>query len=223
MQEPDDVPLGESRWPPAIAVLVFAVLNISLRIWLPSDRAISIPWLLPILEVVLLIVLLLAGPTRERRGSLDARTLAIVLVSLLLIGALWATVILIEHIVTGNEQTKSGGELLASGSLVWLGNLLSFSLLYWVLDSGGPRVRAAARPKYPDLAFPQMMDTELAPPGWHPIFVDYLYLGFCTSTAFSPTDVMPLARWAKMAMAVQAAVSLAVIGLVIARAVNVFS
>jgi hypothetical protein len=122
-----------------------------------------------------------------------------------------------------DQPNKTGTELLASGALVWLGNLLAFALLYWVMDAGGPRARAFAKHQYPDLVFPQMQDPELAPPDWRPIFVDYLYLGFCTSTAFSPTDVMPLARWAKLAMAVQSAVSLAVIGLVIARAVNVFS
>ncbi len=215
--------LGESRWPPAVAVLVVGSLNVSLRIWLPSDRAISIPWLLPVIEVALLVVLLLADPTSDNRRALQLRRAAIVLVGLLLAAALWATVVLIEHLVTGNPQTNSGGRLLASGALVWLGNILAFSLLYWVFDSGGPRVRTNAPRQYPDFAFPQKQDQDLAPPDWHPIFVDYLYLGFCTSTAFSPTDVLPLARWAKLAMAVQSAVSLAVIGLVIARAVNVFS
>ncbi len=215
--------LGESRWPPAIAVLVFAVLNVSLRIWLPSDRAISVPWLLPALELILLAVLVLAGPSRDQQRAAEMRAVAIVLVGLLLAAALWATAILISHLITGDQQAKSGGQLLASGSLVWLGNILSFSLLYWVIDSGGPRARVAGNHRHPDFVFPQMQDRELAPPDWHPIFVDYLYLGFCTSTAFSPTDVLPLARWAKLAMAVQSAVSLAVIGLVIARAVNVFT
>jgi len=137
--------------------------------------------------------------------------------------ALWATVILISHLVAGDKLTEDGARLLASGGLVWLGNILAFGLLYWVLDSGGPRMRLRAGHPYPDFIFPQMQAPELAPPDWRPIFVDYLYLGFCTSTAFSPTDVIPLARWAKLAMAVQSAVSLAVIGLVIARAVNVFS
>jgi hypothetical protein len=223
MSVPAPAALGESRWPPAIAVLVFGMLNVSLRIWLPSERAISVPWLLPVLEVALLAALLLADPTSDQRRALRLRRAAIVLVALLLASALWATVILIDHIILGDPQTSKGGPLLASGSLVWLGNILAFGLLYWVFDSGGPRARAAGGRLYPDLTFPQMQDPDLAPPGWHPIFVDYLYLGFCTSTAFSPTDVIPLARWAKLAMAVQSAVSLAVIGLVIARAVNVFS
>jgi hypothetical protein len=223
MTASSDSGLGESRWPPAIAVLLFAILNVSLRVWLPDERNVSVPWLLPVLELGLLAALVLADPTSDKRRSAELRGVAIVFVGLLLAAALWATVVLIDHLVTGDQQTKSGGELLASGALVWLGNLLSFSLLYWVLDSGGPRVRTAARRQYSDLAFPQLQDPDLAPPGWHPIFVDYLYLGFCTSTAFSPTDVLPLARWAKLAMAVQSAVSLAVIGLVIARAVNIFS
>ena len=223
MHEPAAGSLGESRWPPAIAVLVFIVLNISFRIWLPSDRAISVPWLLPAVEVTLLAVLVFSDPAGDTRRHLGLRRLAIILVALLLVAALWSTVILIVHLVEGDKQTSDGARLLASGSLVWLGNILAFSLLYWVFDSGGPRMRVAERRKYPDFAFPQTQSPDLAPPEWRPIFVDYFYLGFCTSTAFSPTDVLPLARWAKLAMGVQSAVSLAVIGLVIARAVNVFS
>ena len=103
------------------------------------------------------------------------------------------------------------------------GNSLSFSLLYWEFDSGGPSARLDRRIHYPDFAFPQHLTPDLAPPTWRPIFVDYLYLGYTNSTAFSPTDVMPLVPWAKSAMAVQATVSLVVIGLVIARAVNIFT
>jgi hypothetical protein len=182
-----------------------------------------VPWLLPAVEVILLVVLMASDPTSNNRRTLQLRRLAIVLVFLLLAGALWATAVLIDHLVTGDAQTSDGARLLASGSLVWLGNILSFSLLYWIFDSGGPRTRTHAPRRYADFAFPQRQDPDLAPPGWHPLFVDYLYLGFCTNTAFSPTDILPLARWAKLAMAVQSAVSLAVIGLVIARAVNVLT
>jgi hypothetical protein len=223
MDESVDDVIGESRWPPAIAVLVFSALNVSLRIWLPTDRAISVPWLLPAVEVILLAVLLVFDPAGNDRRARQLRRLAIVLVFLLLAAALWSTGVLIDHLVTGDAQTSDGARLLASGSLVWLGNILAFSLLYWIFDSGGPRTRTHAPRRYADFAFPQRQDPDLAPPGWHPLFVDYLYLGFCTNTAFSPTDILPLARWGKLAMAVQSAVSLAVIGLVIARAVNVFT
>ena len=95
------------------------------------------------------------------------------------------------------------------------------AFLYWELDGGGPEARVEDPPRYPDLAFPEHLNKQVAPPGWRPEFFDYLYLGFTNATAFSPTDVMPQARWAKLAMAVQASVSLAILGLVVARAVNI--
>jgi hypothetical protein len=130
--------------------------------------------------------------------------------------------VLIAHLINGDPQTNSGGKLLAAGSLVWIGNVLAFSLLYWVFDSGGPTARAHRRRPHTDFVFPQAESPDLVPEGWRPVYIDYLYLGFCTSTAFSPTDVLPFTHWAKMAMAAQSAMSLTVIGLVIARAVNVF-
>jgi hypothetical protein len=107
--------------------------------------------------------------------------------------------------------------------VIWLGNVLVFSLFYWLLDSGGPLARYRGERPYPDFAFTQQMSPELAPPGWRPQYADYLILGLTTSTAFSPTDVMPMAWWAKLTMALQSLISLTVVGLVIARAVNVFS
>ena len=98
-----------------------------------------------------------------------------------------------------------------------------FSLLYWLLDSGGPLARYRHERAFPDFLFTQQASPELAPPGWLPHYADYLILGFTTSTAFSPTDVLPMSRWAKLLMAAQSLLSLLVIGLVIARAVNVFS
>ena len=112
--------------------------------------------------------------------------------------------------------------LFASGGLVWLGNNLAFAMLYWLIDSGGPLARS--RQELPiDFAFTQQLSPEVAPAGWRPVFLDYLHLGFTNATAFSPTDVMPLAPWAKMTMAVQSVISIAILGLVIARAVNVFT
>jgi uncharacterized membrane protein len=137
--------------------------------------------------------------------------------------ALWATIILTDHLINGSPQTNSAGYLLASGALVLVGNNLAFALLYWEFDSDGPAARLEGKAQYPEFAFPQQINPDLAPPGWRPIFVDYLYLGFTNSTAFSPTDVMPLVPWAKSAMAVQSTVSLVVIGLVVARAVNIFT
>ena len=90
------------------------------------------------------------------------------------------------------------------------------------LDGGGAAERADHLPTHPDFAFPQQLNPGIGPPDWRPRFIDYLYLGFTNATAFSPTDVMPLVPWAKIAMTVQSLISLVILGLVIARAVNVF-
>ena len=110
----------------------------------------------------------------------------------------------------------SATELLGTGFGIWLYTIIAFTFLYWALDGGGPQDRAVALPEFPDLAFPEQMNPHLARPGWRPEFSDYLYLGFTNATAFSPTDVMPLSRWAKLARTVQAADSLMILGLVIA-------
>ena len=125
------------------------------------------------------------------------------------------------QLIRGGPATQSGGTLLAAGGIVWLSNCIAFGLLYWELDSGGPAVRAHGLPAHPDFAFPQQLSPEIAPSDWRPRFVDYLYLGFTSATAFSPTDAMPLRPWNKIAMMAQSAISLCVLGLVIARAVNV--
>jgi uncharacterized membrane protein len=214
---------AESRWPPAVAVLLFVVLNATLRLWLPKEDVIAVPWLLPSIELVLLGVLLASDPLGVDRRSRWLRRTSIGLVLLLVAAALWATIILTDHLINGAPQTNSAGYLLASGALVLVGNNLAFALLYWQFDSGGPAARLERRARYPEFAFPQQINPDLAPAGWRPVFVDYLYLAFTNSTAFSPTDVMPLVPWAKLAMAVQSTVSLVVIGLVVARAVNVLT
>jgi uncharacterized membrane protein len=214
--------IGESRLPPAAALLAFLVLNISVRIWLPEERLNGAPWLLPVIEAGLLGVLLASDPssltTRHRR----LRRVSLALVILLVIGALWATVVLIEDLINGSELTVSPSRLLAAGGLVWLGNNLAFALLYWMIDGGGPIARAG-RAVPMDFAFTQHLSPELAPPGWRPVFLDYLHLGFTNATAFSPTDVMPLTHRAKYTMLVQSTIALALLGLIVARAVNAFS
>ena len=111
--------------------------------------------------------------------------------------------------------------LLRSGGSIWLTNVVVFALWYWEFDRGGPGARAEARNHVPDFLFPQMTDPDLASPHWAPSFFDYLYMSFTNSSAFSPTDVLPLTRWAKALMMAQSATSLTVVALVIARAVNI--
>jgi uncharacterized membrane protein len=211
----------ESRWPPALALIAFMGLNIALRVWLPHEGAVRVPWLVPAIEAVLLAVLL-AGPARVAKGASWLRPVAVTLVVVLVLGALWATVLLVYDMIKGQGVTSSPTTLLASGALVWIGNNLAFGLLYWLIDSGGPLARSR-NPAPVDFAFTQHMSPELAPAGWRPVFLDYLHLGFTNATAFSPTDVMPLTHRAKYTMLVQSTVALALFGLIVARAVNAFA
>ena len=217
-----DSPIGESRLWPAATLVVFIGINIGLRLWLPQGGAIRVAWVLPAIEAVLLIVLLATDPVTVRRHAESLHRIAITLVVILVAAALWATALLVNDLIEGKGVTNSPTELLASGATVWLGNNLSFALLYWLIDSGGPRART--RHPFPvDFAFTQQMSPELAPPGWRPLFLDYLHLGFTNATAFSPTDVMPLTHRAKYIMLVQSTVALALFGLIVARAVNAFT
>jgi hypothetical protein len=211
----------EPRWPPALALITFMGLNIALRVWLPNEGAVRAPWLVPAIEAVLLAVLL-AGPARVAKRASWLRPVAVGLVVVLVLGALYATVLLVYDMIKGHGVTSSPTKLLASGALVWLGNNLAFGLFYWLIDSGGPLARSR-NPVPVDFAFTQQMSPELAPPGWKPVFLDYLHLGFTNATAFSPTDVMPLTHRAKYTMLVQSSVALALFGLIVARAVNAFA
>jgi len=219
-------PLGEARWPIVTAVVAYMALNIGVRLWLPTEAAVRVPWLLPALEVVLIAVLLASGSRTFVREALWLRRGSLALALIFVVSALWATFLLVYDLVKGIGVTNSPGRLLATGALVWIGSNLAFALLYWLIDSGGPRARARHRRidfSPIDFAFPQHMNPELAPSGWRPVFLDYLHLGFTNATAFSPTDVMPLSHRAKYTMMIQATVALALFGLIVARAVNAFS
>jgi hypothetical protein len=213
------VVIGEPRWPMAGAVVAAIVLTLLL----PDEVRQGPGWVLPSIEGALLIALIAGDPGKIDRRSGLLRVLSVLLVAVLVLAALWATGLLIDDLIHGGKETNSASDLLSAGSTVWVSNNIAFTLLYWELDGGGPAARAHGLPRYMDLGFPQQMSPQLAPPGWRPRFIDYLYLGFTNATAFSPTDVMPLSPRAKIAMTVQAVVSLAILGLVIARAVNVFA
>jgi hypothetical protein len=177
--------------------------------------------LLPLIELLLLVGVVIGDPVEITRRSRWLRGLSIGLVVVLVFGSLWETVVLISDLIQGGPETNSAGDLLQAGSIVWVSNNIAFSLLYWELDGGGAAARAHHEQARPDLAFPQQLNPELRYDDWQPRFIDYLYLGFTNATAFSPTDVMPLVPWAKITMAVQSVISLSILGLVIARAVNV--
>ena len=211
--------VGEPRWPVAGAVVAAIVLTLLL----PDDLRLGPNWALPVLEAVLLVVLIVADPGAIDRRSRALRVVGIALVAVLGLSAMAATGFLVDSLITGGPETDSAGELLKAGSIVWISNNIAFALLYWELDSGGAAARAHGLPPYPEIAFPQQLSPQVAAPGWRPRFIDYLYLGFTNATALSPTDAMPLAPWAKIAMTLQSVISLLLLALVIANAVNVLS
>jgi uncharacterized membrane protein len=210
---------GEPRW--HITLAVTAVLFLQ---WpLPGRLVLFRPtWILPALEVALLIMLVgLAPQMRLDRESNLLRALSMIATGLLSAANAWSVVRLVMGLIQGTLG-NSAGPLLGSGAVIWLTNVIVFSWWYWELDRGGPAARAHATKQWPDFMFPQMSDPELAPKDWEPNYFDYAYLAFTNATAFSPTDTMPMTRWAKAAMTLQTIVSIVVVALVVSRAVNIF-
>lgn len=207
----------EKPWPLFGALAV----AIALPLLLPSRFSVGANWIVPAILALLLVAIIVADRTPSASRAAAVRALSVALVVVLVAEAAGVTARLVVDLAEGGPETNSATDLLSIGFGVWLYTILTFAFLYWILDGGGPDARLRAPPGYPHLAFPEQLNPDVAPPGWRPQFFDYLYLGFTNATAFSPTDVMPLARWAKAAMTVQAAASLAILGLVIARAVNI--
>ena len=118
-------------------------------------------------------------------------------------------------------QKLHGGQLLATAVVVWFTNVIVFGLWFWTLDGGGPVKRALHNRELRDFQFPQDENPQLAPSGWYPRLEDYTYVAFTNAIAFSPTDAMPLTRWAKWLMALESALSVVAILVLAARAVNV--
>lgn len=206
---------GEHRWPVALAIL----LTIVLQFLTPQKLAFHPKWLLPSVEFALLLLLLAVNPFRINRESAVVRTASLLLVAAASFAVMWSAGRLVTVLVSEKDHDRPA-DVLVSGAVIWLTNVLVFALWFWELDRNGPAARATARVQSPDFLFPQMTAPDLAPAEWRPIFLDYLYLAFTNATAFSPTDTMPLTRSAKVAMMLQSAVSLVVVVLVVARAVN---
>jgi hypothetical protein len=208
---------GEARWQAAVAVAA----AVALQYPLPGRVVLLHPvWVLPTLQVLLLAALVMANPRRINSESRAIRLLGLTLAAVLSLANAWSVVRLVIGLVNGTEG-GTPGPLLVTGGIIWLTNVIVFGLWYWEFDRGGPVARAHAYRMYPDFLFAQMTSPGLAPPDWEPAFGDYLYLSFTNAAAFSPTDVLPLSRWAKMGMTAQASVSIVTVALVVARAVNI--
>jgi uncharacterized membrane protein len=208
---------GELRWPVALTTAA----GIALQVAVPDKLVLVSPtWIFPAAQGVLLIVLVTANPHRIDRQSMIMRSLSLVLAAMLSLANGWSVARLAVGITQGT-MGRNPGQLLITGGVIWLTNVVAFALWYWEFDRGGPVARALNLKRYPDLQFPQMTSPEMAPPDWEPAFFDYLYVAFTNATAFSPTDVMPLSRWAKAAMTVQSLISIVTVALVVSRAVNI--
>lgn len=208
---------AEPRWPVIAAVAV----AIGFQVVLPGRFAPG-HRLVPGLELVLLVGLFAANPRRIDRSAQWLRWATVALIGMVTVTNVWSAVRLIQSIVTGAGAGDDAVALLSSGAAIWATNVIVFGLWYWECDRGGPLARLHEHARYPGFAFPQDQDPQLAHLGWRPRFADYLYVSFTNATAFSPTDAMPLARWAKLTMMSQAAVSLATVTLVVARAIGLF-
>lgn len=216
----------ESRWEAAPAVAVVIAMQLLLafvsrsqhwKLWIFPWWA----WLIPVVpELLLLLPLAWHRPRRRLEQLGHRRTVALALLAVVSLANALLVLAVIGSLVRGDE--KSGAQLLLKAITVWTTNTIAFGLWYWAFDRGGPVRRLRPEPPPPDFQFPQMENPQLAAPGWQPEFVDYLYVSFTNSIAFSPTDAMPLSRWAKFLMLTESALSSITILLVAARAVNIF-
>lgn len=201
----------EPFWPAQIAVAAALALYLTL----PHRLTMGPAWLLPALEVVLLLPLALTTPHRVADERMRVRHATVALIGTIGAANALALGLLVHYLLDGGRA--SGGDLLVSAVTIWLTNVLVFALWYWELDRGGPS-RRAGLPGAGDFRFPQQQGAHRA---WAPGFVDYLYLSFTNATALSPTDTVPLTARAKLLMMLQALVSLLTLVLVAAHAVNV--
>lgn len=208
----------EPRWPVALAILaVLALLE-----GMPARVRVHSSWISYIVAIVVLAPLAAVSMASDKARWLRVeRTIMLLFCVFFGIGTVSNLATLIGAILNASKGI-GGLQLLASSISVWVANVFVFSLLYWQIDRGGPGPRACDAPPRPDFLFPQAAaSAEDVPPGWRPMFVDYLYLGFSTATAFSTTDVMPLTSRAKMAMMLESSISLATIVVVASRAINI--
>lgn len=177
-------------------------------------------WLIPTIPEFALLVPLAWSAPRDRLEQMgQRRTVALALVGVITAANVLALAALIASLLSAQE--KSGGELLLKGATIWSTNVITFGLLFWEFDRGGPIRRRAPDPPPRDFQFPQDENPKLAEPNWHPRLADYVYISFTNAIAFSPTDAMPLTQRVKMMMLAESAISATTVLLVAARAVNI--
>jgi uncharacterized membrane protein len=207
----------ESRLPAAAAVLAAVLLYVTL----PDRFTIGPVWLLPLLELGMLVPLAIAVPVRHARETMVHRAVSIAAIAVVNVANVASLILLVRSLLRGGPA--EGTPLIFAAMQIWLTNVIVFALWYWELDRGGPSARCRDDHREPDFLFPQMTTPAAAPRYWTPRFIDYLYVAFTNATAFSPTDTMPLTPWAKVLMTAQSLASLLTVALVAARAVNILT
>jgi hypothetical protein len=209
---------GDPLWPAQLAIAIAIGLHLAL-----SDKLVVGPkWLIPAVEGLLLLTLIVIAPMRvSHSGWRHQRGLLWSILGLVTLTYLVSLGLLVHYLVTGGKV--GGHALIGSGLVLWVTNVLLFSVLYWDLDRGGPLSRYEGTHPWPDFQFPQMENPQFTPMAekWQPSFVDYLYMALTNATAFSPTDTMPITETAKLLMGVQGTAAIVTVGLVVARAVNI--
>jgi hypothetical protein len=223
---PDVARRGEARLPSALVV----VAAIALYALLPEQLILGPRLVIPALEVILMIALVAVNPYRMTRDNPWERAAALTLVGLIALANLVALILLLRQLVgTGSSRAT---ELLIAAGQVWLTNVIAFGLAFWELDRGGPVARThLPRPRLPqaDFRFPQDEDHDTIDEvqagsskvsDWVPAVVDYLYVSLSNSSAFSPTDTMPLSTRAKILMGIESTSALVISVVVIAKGVG---
>ncbi len=203
------------HWPQTLAILV----ALGLYLILPDQLAIGPRWLIPVIEVALIVLLNLVRAYRRSREEADIREFVLAVIGLLNVANMVSVGLLVDDLLYGG--ISKGRPLLYGAVSVWLTNIIVYALWFWQLDRGGPLARARGLERNPDFQFPQMLTLGNAPIAWSPKFFDYFYVALTNAAAFSPTDTMPLTRAAKALMSAESLVSIVTVGIVAARAVNI--
>ena len=213
----DHIDKPEPRWQAILAL--FAIGGIYLA--LPRDLVIGPVWLVPAVIVVLLVPTVVSH--RVGRQSLN-RTLGIIISGIITLALIGSVILLVRALPTHREPAS---QLLRSGGLLWLTNVIVFALWYWRLDGGGPSLRHKQKKfgstsfLFPQMQIPHDERAQFECVRWRPHFIDYLFIAFTQSSTFGPTDAPLLARWAKVLAMTQISISLTIVVLLISRAVGV--
>jgi hypothetical protein len=217
MNEPAEAIRDEPRWPPALAILAVLGLLAVLRHHVQVMPA----WVSYVVALAILVPMTVVTLTTANTLWLRIERTVIMLFAAAYVVNTTAELADMIGIITLHPPETRSISLLSSSVAIWVINVLTFSLLYWQIDRGGPYARVSRVSAKPDWLFPQAAAPENTSPDWRPMFLDYLFLGYNTAASFSPADVLPLTRRAKMLMMLESTISLLTLSIVAARAVGV--